>query len=121
MAALPVLQPPPRQEEGVELLVADLPVAGRHITQAWRAYGARSCTLLLSLEDEAVAAAMHPSLAWLVRFSARPSGELSKRWAGWVARRAQRALERNQRMMRRDVKSRERLLEDLLAVSGRGE
>ena len=116
-----MLQPPARQDEAVELLVAELPVAGRHITQAWRAYEARSCTLLLSLEDEAVASAIHPSLAWLLRFFARPSGELSKRWAGWVARRAQRALERNQRMVRHDVKARERLLDDLLAVSGRGE
>jgi hypothetical protein len=38
-----------------------------------------------------------------------------------VASRAQRAIERAQRMARQDLKARERLLEDLLAVSGQGE
>jgi preprotein translocase subunit SecA len=121
ITALPVLQAPPSQDEAIELLVAELPVAGRHIAQAWRAYGARSCTLLLSLDDEAVASAIPASVKWLMRVSARASGELTPRWARWVAQRAQRALERNQRMARQDVKARERLLDDLLAVSGRGE
>ncbi len=114
---LPVLQAPAGVQEGLELLVAELPLARRHIAQACRAYGVSSCTLLLSLEDDAVGG----RFAWIARLGAGPSGELSPRWSRWIARGAQRAAERAQRLARQDLGARDRVLDDLLAVSGRGE
>jgi preprotein translocase subunit SecA len=114
IAALPVLQD---QEQVTEITVAELPAARRHIAQACVAYGASSCTLLLSLEDDAVGG----GFAWIARLSAGPSGELSPRWSRWIAGAAQRAAERTQRLARQDLGARDRVLDDLLAVSGRGE
>ena len=114
---LPVLQAPAGVQEGLELLVAELPLARRHIAQACRAYGVSTCTLLLSLEDDAVGG----RFAWIARLGAGPSGELSPRWSRWIARGAQRAAERAQRLARQDLGARDRVLDDLLAVSGRGE
>jgi len=114
---LPVLQAPAGVQEGLELLVAELPLARRHIAQACRAYGASSCTLLLSLEDDAVGG----RFGWIARLGAGPSGELSPRWSRWIAGGAQRAAERAQRLARQDLGARDRVLDDLLAVSGRGE
>ncbi|OLC01729.1 MAG: hypothetical protein AUI15_04650 [Actinobacteria bacterium 13_2_20CM_2_66_6] len=114
---LPVLQAPAGVQEGLDLLVAELPLARRHIAQACRAYGASACTLLLSLEDDAVGG----RFAWIARLGAGPSGELSPRRARWIARGAQRAAERAQRLARQDLGARDRALDDLLAVSGRGE
>ncbi len=114
---LPIMQMAPGQGEPAELVVAELPVAGRHIAQACRAYVPGSCTLLLSLEDEAVGGRR----AWIARLGAGPSGELSTRWAAWIARGALRAAERAQSLSRQDLNARDRTLDDLLAVSGRGE
>jgi len=114
IAALPVLQD---HEQVTEIIVAELPAARRHIAQACRAYGVSSCTLLLSLEDDAVGG----RFAWIARLGAGPSGELSPRWSRWIARGAQRAAERAQRLARQDLGARDRVLDDLLAVSGRGE
>jgi hypothetical protein len=104
-------------EKATEAIVAELPAARRHIAQACRAHGASSCTLLLSLEDDAVGG----RLGWIARLSAGPSGELSPRWSRWIARGAQRAAERAQRLARQDLGARDRVLDDLLAISGRGE
>jgi hypothetical protein len=114
---LPVLQAQAGVQEGLELLVAELPLARRHIAQACRAYRASSCTLLLSLEDDAVGG----RFGWIARLRAGPSGELSPRWSRWIAGGAQRAAERAQRLARQDLGARDRVLDDLLAVSGRGE
>ena len=118
--ALPVFQPP-AQEAGGELVVAELPLAWRHIAQAAHAYGAHPCSLVLSLEDEAVVRGIGTAWTTLARAAAQHRGELPPRMAQWIARRAQRALERSQRMARQELKARERLLEDLLAISGPGE
>ena len=121
LIALPGLQPPAQQAGPAELVVAELPLAARHVAHAAQAHLAHSVSLLLSLEDEAVARALGHAWAAAARLAAQGRDELPPRWAGWIARRAQRALERSQRMVRRELKARDRLLEDLLAVSGPGE
>jgi len=120
LVALPALQARSGDRAG-ELIVVELPLAARHIPQACAAYGARACRLLLSLEDEAFAAALGGAFVALARLAAARTGELPPRWSRWAVRRAQRALERAQRTVREELKARERLLEDLLAVSGRPE
>lgn len=117
MVLLPIVHTAPGRGEASELIVAELPASRRHIAQARRAYAPGSCTLLLSLEDDAVGG----QYAWIARLSASPSGELSTRWARWIARGAQRAAERAQHLVRQDLHARDRALDDLLAVSGRGE
>jgi hypothetical protein len=119
--ALPLLQALPPELSGRDLVVAELPLAARHVAQAAEACAAQSCTLMLSLEDELVARGIAPAWAALARLAVRGGEELSPRWARWIARRAQLALEHSQRAARQDLKARERLLEDLLAVSGRPE
>jgi len=119
--ALPALELPPGQRAAAELVAAELPLAARHLAQATHACGAQSCSLLLSLEDEAFARGMPAAWTALARRAARNGAELPPRWAQWIARHAQRALERSQRMVRQELKARDRLMEDLLAVSGRGE
>ncbi len=116
IVALPVLQAPP--SAGGELIVAELPLAARHVRQAVRVLGASSGSLLVSLEDEAVLQGM--SLAWraFAGASARGRDELPPRAAGWLVRRAQRVHEQAQRLVRQELKFRDRLLEDLLAVAG---
>jgi hypothetical protein len=121
LIALPALQPPAQQAGPAELVVAELPLAARHVAHAAQAHLAHSVSLLLSLEDEAVARALGHAWAAAARLAAQGRDELPPRWAGWIARRAQRALERSQRMVRQELKARDRLLEDLLAVSGPGE
>ena len=114
--ALPVLQAP--RSAGGELIVAELPLAARHVTQAARVMGASSASLLVSLEDEAVLQGV--SLGWRAFAGAWARGrdELPRRLAGWLIGRAQRVHEQTQRVVRQELKTRDRLMEDLLAVSG---
>jgi len=114
--SLPVLQAP--RSAGDELIVAELPLAARHVRQAARAMGASSASVLVSLEDEAVLQGL--PLAWraVAGASARARDELPRRLAGWLVGRAQRVHEQAQRLVRQELKTRDRLMEDLLAVSG---
>jgi len=116
IVALPVIQAP--GNAGGELIVAELPFAARHVRQAVRALGASSGTLLVSLEDEAVLQGL--SLPWRAFAGALARGrdELPRRVAAWLVGRALRVHEQAQRLMRQELKTRDRVLEDLLAVSG---
>jgi preprotein translocase subunit SecA len=116
--ALPLLQRPPAGLEGRELVVAELPQAARHAAQAARSLGASACTLALSLEDEPVLQALPLPWQALARAAARRRQELPARWAQRVVRRAQRTLEVALRLARQELKARDRVLGDLLAVSG---
>ena len=114
--ALPVLQAP--RSAGGELIVAELPLAARHVRQAARVVGASSASLLVSLEDEAVLQGLSPALRAFAGASARGRDELPRPLAGWLVGRAQRVHEHAQRLVRQELKTRDRLMEDLLAVSG---
>jgi preprotein translocase subunit SecA len=121
LIALPLFQPPPGEAGGAELVVAELPLAARHVTQAAQAWQASGASIVVSLEDEAIVQFLPAASRSVARRAARGADELSPRWSAWVVRRAQRALERSQRSARQELKARDRVLEDLLAVSGRGE
>jgi hypothetical protein len=117
---LPMLEP--REPKPVaELAAAELPASRRHLAHACRHLGAARCALYLSLEDPGVMASLGPLLAWRARRAVRSDGELEKRWAARVARRALKGAEAAQRLARLDLGANDRMVEDLLAVSGRTE
>lgn len=103
------------------LIVAELHDAGRHITHIARAYGAASCEILVSLEDEALKVHLGPRAMAAAARAAEPGGEaLPDRARRWVSR-ALRNAERAVTLIRRDAESVERHLDDLLAFSGQRE
>ena len=112
IALLPPLQP---RGEATTLLVAELPDAARHIS---RLQGTEPCTVLLSLDEEAVASRLGLVVSGIARLSLRGAAELPPLIAAWISRRAQRAAERAGRELRLDVKARDQALDDLLAFSG---
>ena len=69
--------------------------------QAWEGLGARTVVTHVGINDPLVA------LPYIL--------------SRWIAGAAQRAAERTQRLARQDLGARDRVLDDLLAVSGRGE
>ena len=99
------------------VLVAELPEAARHVA---RLQPGDACTVLLSLDEEAVAAGLG-GLAWAARLALGGDPELSAPLAAWLGRRAQRAAERMARGARLELKAREQMLDDLLAFSGQRE
>jgi len=104
----------------LHLAVAELHDAGRHVAQIAQAYAAGSCEQFLALEDEALAALVGKA-ARAARRAAGGDGELSTAAAGRIAAAAQRAAQRAAARVRREVMSRERSLEELLAFSGHPE
>ena len=111
---------PPRAGNRRTLIVAELPEAARHVERLQRESGAAECTLMLSLDEEAVAKALGPLLA-AARLAGRSRSELSPRFASMIGRYGQRRSERAARMARVELKAREQALDDLLAFSGQRE
>jgi hypothetical protein len=111
----------PGGRQPLHLIVAELPDAQRQLARVYRASGAVSCELMLSLEDEVVGPRLGRALSAAARLAAADSGELPPGIARWVGAAAQRAAERACRLLRSEMKARERALDDLLAFSGRGD
>jgi preprotein translocase subunit SecA len=108
-------------QPGLNVLVAELHDARRHIETICRAFGADSCEMLLSLEDEAVRTRLWAAAAWWAGRASGPSGELPQRHARWLAIWAQRGMERASAAMRQDIRLRDQQLDDLLAFTGNRE
>jgi preprotein translocase subunit SecA len=103
------------------LIVAELHDAERHIAHIARAYGADSCEILVSLEDDALKTHLGPRVLAAAARAAGPRGEAPPdRARRWVSR-ALRSAERAVALARRDAVSVERNLDDLLAFSGQRE
>ena len=103
----------------LHLLVAELHDARRHIEALCRIYTANRCEMLLSLDDETVKVFAPAALTAWARRSAGRQAEAPSRPSHWLARRVQAAMEREQRLLRQELLSRDVYLSDLLAFSGR--
>jgi len=112
---------PAQAQPGLNVLVAELHDARRHIETICRTFGADSCEMLLSLEDEAVRARLWAAAAWWAGRASGASGELPQRHARWLAVWAQRGTERASAAMRQDIRLRDQQLDDLLAFTGNRE
>ena len=97
----------------MHLIVADLHEAERQIVRIGRAYGANSCEMLLSLEDDA----MKARLGARALAAAARSPHRAKRFVLRALRSAERATAR----ARGDAVSMDSSLDDLLAFSGQRE
>ena len=97
----------------LRLIVAELHDAERHIVRIARAYGADSCEMLLSLEDDAIKA----RLSARALAAAARSPDQAKRFI----LRALRSAEQAAAQARSDAASMDRSLDDLLAFSGQRE
>jgi preprotein translocase subunit SecA len=106
---------------GATLLVVELQDARRHVAALLLAHGAARAQVVLSLEDEALAALLGPGWRLLARRCAGADGEVAAPWGGWIARLAERRAEAAQRLLRQDLAAREQHLRDLLAFSGEGD
>lgn len=105
----------------VRLFVAELHDAHRHIARLAQTFAAEACEMLIALEEEVVARQIPPALIVAAEWSGAAGGELSPRWSHWLARFAQRGIERAGATMRQEVMSRDQYLDDLLAFSGKRE
>jgi len=104
----------------LQLVVAELHDAERHVASLAAAAGAWSVESVLALEDEAVRAALPAWLSVLAASAAGERGLVPPPLARLVARSAQRGAERAQALLRQELASREQHLQDLLAFSGEG-
>jgi preprotein translocase subunit SecA len=105
----------------LHLLVAELHDAQRHIVRLCGIYAASTCESLLSLEDPVMQTLLPPVLGeWFAR-GAGTGGELPSKWSRWLTRYAQAALEREQRLLREELRSRDVYLNEVLAFSGRND
>lgn len=120
LAAFDAAAPVPG-EGPLHLVIGEQPDAARQIERVYRATGAQSCELFLSLEDEAVSGRLSAALVAAARLSAGNAEELPGGVARWIGAAARRAAERTSRAMRAEVTARERTLDDLLAFSGQRE
>ena len=108
------------QAPPLQLVVAELHDAERHVASLAAAAGAWSVESVLALEDEAVRAALPAWLSVLAASAAGERGLVPPPLARLVARSAQRGAERAQALLRQELASREQHLQDLLAFSGEG-
>jgi len=104
----------------LQLVVAEVHDAERHVASLATAAGAWSIESVLALEDEAVRAALPGWLSVLAASAAGERGLVPPPLARLVARSAQRGAERAQALLRQELASREQHLQDLLAFSGEG-
>ncbi|MBI4292467.1 MAG: hypothetical protein HY661_13400 [Betaproteobacteria bacterium] len=103
----------------LHLLVAELHDARRHVDMLCSVYSAIRCEMLLSLDNEIVKALAPAAVATWMRRRAGHDGEAPSRLSHWLTRRLQTAMEREQRLLREELLSRDVYLNDLLAFSGR--
>ena len=105
----------------LQLMVAELHDAARHVAALRAACGAHSCCQFLALDDAAVAPQLGIFAAALARSCAAADGELPAPLARWIARRAQAGAERARARARLDALRRERQVAEVLAFSGAAE
>lgn len=110
--------PPPAGGTALRLLVAELHDSTRQLARLGRAYGAASCEVLLSLEDDALAFAANGVALALARAASGSGAELPRPVARRLAGHAQRRLARIVALMRQEVRLRDEQLGELLAFSG---
>ena len=103
----------------LHLLVPELHDARRHLEMLCRSCFVARCEILLSLEDEAVKSLLPAALATWVRRRIDGHDEVSIQWSHWLTRYIQAAMEREQRLLREELMSRDAYLGDLMAFSGR--
>lgn len=121
LALYPALgRPRPAGAPPLQLVVAELHDAARHVASLAAASGAWSVEILLALEEDSVRAALGEPLSGLAGRWAGERGVLAPWLAAFVARAAQRGAERAQALLRQELAARERHLQDLLAFSGEG-
>lgn len=111
---------PARPPAAAKLVLCELYEAPRQVAELCRATGVESCEMLLSLEDEALAAHVPPLLMHAARRLAMPAGEVRSSLCGMLSRLARRRSARAQKSLRLELEARDRMLDDLLAFSGRG-
>jgi preprotein translocase subunit SecA len=105
----------------LHLLVAELHDANRHIVRLCGIYGASTCESLFCLEDPVIQALLPPAIgSWITR-AAGAGDELPSKWSRWITRYVQAALEREQRLLREELRSRDVYLNEVLAFSGRND
>jgi len=102
----------------LRLLIVELHDSRRQLARLCRAYGAGTCEVLLSLEDEALTFAAGGVALALARAAAGSGIELPRPLAGWLVGHAQKKLARIVALMRQEVRLRDEQLGDLLAFSG---
>jgi len=102
----------------LQLMVAELHDAARHVAALYKACGAHSCCQFLALDDAAVAPQLGAFATALARSRAGAGGELPAPLARWVARRAQAGAQRARARARREALRRERQFAEVLAFSG---
>jgi preprotein translocase subunit SecA len=111
--------PPPRAgSTPLRLLIVELHDSSRQRARLCRAYGATSCAMLLSLEDDALAFAAGGAALALARAASGSGAELPGPVARALVDHAQRRLARIVALMRQEVRLRDEQLGDLLAFSG---
>jgi preprotein translocase subunit SecA len=114
------LTQPPVGAVSIQLVVAELHDAQRHITEIARAYAACSCEFLVSLEDDMLKAHLSASALRAAARAAR-GGEAPLALSEALVKRALRIVEWKANQVRRDAFSGERNVDDLLAFSGQRE
>ena len=105
----------------LHLLVAELHDSRRHVEMLCRIYAASRCETFLALDNEIVKTLMPVVVATWARRRADAEGEVRPPWSVWLTRRIQAAMEREQRLLREELQSRDVHLGDLLAFSGRND
>jgi preprotein translocase subunit SecA len=105
----------------LNIVVAELHDARRHIETICRAFEVGTCEMLLSLEDDAVRTRLWAAAAWWARRGTGVAGELTGRHSRWLAAWVQRGAERASAAGREDIRLRDHQLDDLLAFTGNRE
>lgn len=103
----------------LHLLVPELREAPRQLAMLCRVYGAARSAQLLALDDETVAALMPAVLLDWLCDRAGADGELPVLPARWAARLLQAAMQRELRLLRAELLSRDVYLAATMAFSGR--
>lgn len=105
----------------VQLTIAELHDARRHVRMLRRVFGASRCEILLALDDQPVEAYGPTLLKLWAYLSAGDLGEAAQ----WPSRRlvdaVQKAMEQEQRVLRGELQTRDVYLDDLLAFGGRSD
>jgi preprotein translocase subunit SecA len=101
----------------LHLLVLELHDAGRHVRRLCGVYAAACCEIWLSLDDETVTTLAPAALKAWAHLTER-EGESAPWPSHWLTRSVQAAMEREQRLLREELLSRDVYLSDLLAFGG---
>jgi hypothetical protein len=100
------------------VLIAEAHDSARQVAHLLRAYEPYRSELLISVDEEPVAAQLAGHLLMLATGFAGDTGEFPPGLARWLAKAIQKRLERTHRILREETQALERHLEDLLAFGG---